>query len=88
MLVKEGRFEFLNGGWSSNDEACPTFEDIIDNIMIGHAFLKNEFDFVPRIAWLVDSFGHSISNARLYSEIGFDALFIARLDSQDAKLRT
>ena len=37
--VKEGRFEFLNGGWSANDEACPIYEDIIDNVMVGHEFL-------------------------------------------------
>ena len=35
-FVKEGRFEFLNGGWSANDEACPTHEDILDNMMKGH----------------------------------------------------
>jgi len=23
--VKEGRWEFLNGGWSTNDEACPSY---------------------------------------------------------------
>jgi len=86
-FVQEGRLEFLNGGWSGNDEACPIFEDIIDNIMVGHAFLKKEFGVVPRVAWLVDSFGHSISNARLYSEIGFDSLFIARLDNQDSEQR-
>ena len=22
-LVREGRLEFVNGGWSANDEACP-----------------------------------------------------------------
>ena len=35
-FVKEGRFEFLNGGWSANDEACPTYEDIVDNMVTGH----------------------------------------------------
>lgn len=24
-FVEEGRFEFVNGGWSSHDEGCPTF---------------------------------------------------------------
>lgn len=54
---------------------------------MGHTFLKKEFGFVPRVAWLVDSFGHSISNARLYSEIGFDSLFISRLDHLDSENR-
>lgn len=25
-LIKQGRFEFVNGGWVVSDELCPTFE--------------------------------------------------------------
>lgn len=32
-LVNEGRLEFINGGWSMNDEACPHYEDILLNMM-------------------------------------------------------
>ncbi len=42
-LVKEGRLEFVNGGWVASDEACPTFEDFIINILAGHEFLEKEF---------------------------------------------
>jgi hypothetical protein len=35
-LVNEGRLEFVNAGWSMNDEACPHYEDIILNMMYGH----------------------------------------------------
>jgi alpha-mannosidase len=82
-LVKEGRFEFINGGWTANDEACPNYEDIIDNMMIGHSFLKDEFDTIPRAAWLLDSFGHSAGNARLYADMGLEGLFVGRLDKRD-----
>jgi hypothetical protein len=47
--------------------------------------LKREFDYVPRIAWLLDSFGHSAGNARLYADIGFDAVFFARMDRPEIK---
>ena len=40
QFVSEGRWEFMNGGWSANDEACPNYEDIVDNMMLGHSFLK------------------------------------------------
>lgn len=40
MLVKEGRLEFANGGWSSTDEASANYEDMINNMIIGHNFLK------------------------------------------------
>ena len=36
QLVNEGRFEFVNGGWVASDEACPIYEDLIENIVIGH----------------------------------------------------
>ena len=35
-LVTEGRLEFLNGGWSMHDEACPHYEDMINNMLKGH----------------------------------------------------
>ena len=34
-LVREGRLEFINGGWSMNDEACPHYEDILLNMIHG-----------------------------------------------------
>ena len=38
MLVREGRLELLNAGWSMHDEACPHYEDMINNMMAGHDF--------------------------------------------------
>lgn len=43
QLVKEGRLEFLNGGWSMHDEACSHYEDQINNMLYGHQFLMKEF---------------------------------------------
>lgn len=33
----------MNGGYSSNDEACPYYEDIIVNFEMGHEFLLKEY---------------------------------------------
>jgi len=38
-LVAEGRLELLNAGWSMHDEACPYYEDMINNMMAGHEFV-------------------------------------------------
>ena len=35
-LVANKQIEFVNGGWSMHDEACPIFEDMINNMYIGH----------------------------------------------------
>ena len=36
VYVDEGRLEFINGGWSMNDEASPIYLDIIENMWAGH----------------------------------------------------
>jgi len=79
-LVKNKQLEFVNAGWSMHDEACPIYEDMIDNMMFGHDFILKEFGIKPRIGWQIDPFGHSNTNARIFAEMGFDALFFARLD--------
>lgn len=87
QLIKAGRFEFVNAGWSMHDEACPHYEDMINNMMKGHEFLKGEFGVVPRIGWHVDPFGHSSANPRLFADMGFEAWMFARLDHQDRDQR-
>jgi alpha-mannosidase len=65
-FVKSGRLEFINGGWVMNDEATPYYQDMIDNMRIGMLFLKEEFDIIPRVAWYIDPFGHSITHVKLF----------------------
>jgi len=70
----------------STDEACPNYEDMILNMQIGHSFLQKEFGVRPRVGWMVDEFGHSASNAALFSDFGFDAVFFAR-ESNDQRIK-
>ena len=79
-LVKEGRLDFVNAGWSMHDEACTHHDDMMNNMMIGHEFLEREFNFTPRVGWHIDPFGHSNGNPRLFAEMGMDAWFFARID--------
>lgn len=86
-LYKEGRLEFLLGGWSASDEACPTAEELIANVMAGHEFLSKEVGVEPpKVAWLLDSFGHSAATPELYQKLGFESLFFGRVnDAEKAK---
>lgn len=34
-LVKSGQLELINGGWSAPDEACPTYDDLLNNWVMG-----------------------------------------------------
>ena len=70
-----------------HDEATTNYEDMIDNMKIGHDFILKEFGVKPNIGWQIDPFGHSATNARIFSEMGFDAFFVGRIDHQDKSKR-
>lgn len=86
-LVKENRLEFLNGGWVMNDEADAHYQHIIDQMRLGMQFLKKEFNVVPKTAWYLDPFGHSLSNTYLMSKLGFENLVIVRIDYREKEIR-
>ena len=79
LLLKEQRIEFVGGGFVTNDEATPLYYDIMDQMRIGLQFLLEEFGISPKTAWYIDSFGHSIGNAYLISELNFENLVIGRM---------
>ncbi|GLT27152.1 hypothetical protein SLA2020_021760 [Shorea laevis] len=85
QLVNSGQLEFINGGMCMHDEAAPHYIDMIDQITLGHRFIKSEFGVTPRIGWQIDPFGHSAVQAYLLgAEVGFDSLFFGRIDYQDS----
>lgn len=86
-LVASGQLEFINGGWTMHDEACVHFEDMVDQMTLGHQFLFQTFGVVPKVGWQIDPFGHSATNAIVDNLAGFEALFFARMDYQDLQIR-
>ena len=83
-LVKNKQLSFVNGGWCMHDEATTHFIGMIDQTSLGHEFLKRELGYIPRVAWQLDPFGHSATQASLLgSEAGFDAIYFGRIDYQD-----
>ena len=77
-LVTKGQIEFVNGGWVSNDEAVTYYSDIILQMKRGNEFILKEFNFIPRVAWNLDVFGHSNGMQFLYSAMGFDYTLFTR----------
>lgn len=86
-LVKDGQLEFINGGWSMNDEGTTYYEDIITNMQKGHKFLLEEFGIQPKVGWHIDPFGHSNAQAALFSRMGFDSWYVCRIDYRDKTKR-
>lgn len=87
-LVKSGQLSFVNGGWCMHDEAATHYMGMIDQTTLGHDFLLRELDYIPRVGWQLDPFGHSATQASLLSsKAGFDALYFGRIDYQDMRRR-
>lgn len=88
FLVANQQLSFVNGGWCMHDEAAAHFIGMIDQTTLGHQFLLKELGVVPKVGWQLDPFGHSASQASLFaSKVGFDALYIGRIDHQDLEIR-
>ncbi|KAF3440313.1 hypothetical protein FNV43_RR18597 [Rhamnella rubrinervis] len=87
-LVDSGQLEFINGGWCMHDEATCHYVDMIDQTTLGHGYIKQQFNKVPRAGWQIDPFGHSSVQAYLLgAELGFDSVHFARIDYQDRAKR-
>lgn len=56
-------------------------------MMAGHAFLMKEFGITPKIAWHADAFGHSAATPELFKNMGFEAIFFARIDDDEKQYR-
>lgn len=82
LLVKNKQLTFVNGGWCMHDEAATHYVGMVDQTTLGHRLLLSEFGTdggIPTVAWQLDPFGHSATQAALLStEAGMDALFFGR----------
>eukprot|EP00882_Tetradesmus_deserticola_P016150 GHRQ01017228.1.p1 GENE.GHRQ01017228.1~~GHRQ01017228.1.p1 ORF type:complete len:267 (+),score=89.03 GHRQ01017228.1:398-1198(+) len=88
QLVASGQLDFVNGGFVQHDEAAAHYGAMIDQTTRGHRFLNSTFGFVPKVAWQIDPFGHSATQAALMSAAaGYEALFFGRADYQDMQQR-
>jgi lysosomal alpha-mannosidase len=70
-----------------HDNACPNYEDIIEDYYYGHRWLKRHFIRMPKIGWHVDPFGHSASLPILLDKMGFMGLVINRIHHRDKRNR-
>ena len=79
QVMAAGQFEFVNGGWSQHDEACPDPLSMIQQMTTGHQYLLQQFGVVPRVAWQIDPFGHSAVTPTLFRMMGMQALVVNRI---------
>lgn len=87
QLVQQGRLEFTNGGIVQHDEATSHYSGMIDQMTLGMRFLQQEVGVTPKVAWQLDGFGHSNTEAVLKASAGFKAIFVGRTDESDLQQR-
>ena len=75
------------GGWVENDESLSYFEDIIGQFYLGHNWIRNEFGIISSVGMNIQSQSHSETNAALFHDLGFKALFFSSKYVQDKKLK-
>jgi hypothetical protein len=78
-MVSSGRLDFVNGGWSNNDETCSSFENTLTNFMKGHSFLAAEFGIRPKIGWVKGTIDHSAGFTRLMSDLGLHSMIYSKM---------
>lgn len=47
-LIENGQFEMVTGGWVMNDEANSYLYGIVEQLILGHEWLKLNLDYRPK----------------------------------------
>jgi hypothetical protein len=78
-LLAKGQLEFINGAMSEADEACPGYEDFMDNFFYGQRFLMTRFGKAAKSSWQIKSFGHSKAFFFLARKFGLTHAIITKM---------
>ena len=79
QLINRGQLEIVGGSWVVPDEANPHYFALIDQMIEGHQWLKDNIGIYPSNTWSLDPFGYSGALAHFYKLAGFENIVILRV---------
>lgn len=58
-LVEQQQLEFVEGGWCQADEIVATIDGRVENLVLGHEWLRQNIagNVTPAVGWKIDPFG-------------------------------
>lgn len=77
--VREGRWETLGAMWVEADTNLPGGESLVRQILYGKRFFQKEFNQVPQILWLPDSFGFNAALPQILEKSGIGFFLTIKL---------
>ncbi|XP_030373939.1 alpha-mannosidase 2 [Scaptodrosophila lebanonensis] len=78
-LINSGRIEITTGGWVMTDEANVHIYPMLDQLIEGHQWLRNNLNVTPKVGWSIDPFGHGSTVPYLLSGANFEGAIIQRI---------
>ncbi|CAB3384154.1 Hypothetical predicted protein [Cloeon dipterum] len=78
-LLDEGRLEIMTGGWVMTDEATVHLYAMVDQLIEGHQWVKNNLNIAPTTGWSIDPFGHGATVPYLLKASGLNGTIIQRI---------
>lgn len=78
-LLVNGQLEILSGGWVSVDEATTHYTAVLDQLIEGHLWIKDNLGITVNTSWSIDPFGYSLTLPYLWKKSGMSNMAILRI---------